>query len=220
MTVSNQPLSARLNAPITIDEAVIRPLDRPFHKEPGLVILRGNLAPDGAIMKISAVPDTLKEFSGPARIFEDEDTAIRELSAGKIQPGDVIVLRMMGPVGGPGTVFACSLMAALVGAGLGDQVAVVTDGELSGLNRGITVGQVMPEAAAGGPLAVVREGETIQIDLGLRRIDLVAADLDERVKQWRPKERQLKPGWLAIYSEVVQPIQSGAVLGCSQTTEE
>ena len=213
ITISNQPLSARLEMPIAIDEAVIRPLDRPFRHEPGLVILRGNLAPDGAIMKISAVPDALKEFSGPARIFEDEDTAIRELSAEKIRPGDVIVLRMMGPVGGPGTVFACSLMAALVGAGLGDQVAVVTDGELSGLNRGITVGQVMPEAAAGGPLAVVREGETIQIDLGARQINLLAADVDERVEKWRPKKRQLKPGWLAIYSEVVQPIQSGAVLG-------
>ncbi len=213
MAVSNQPLSVRLGAPIAIDEAVIRPLDRPFRHEPGLVILRGNLAPDGAIMKISAAPDALKEFSGPARIFEDEDTAIRELSARKIRPGDVIVLRMMGPVGGPGTVFACSLMAALVGAGLGDQVAVVTDGELSGLNRGITVGQVMPEAAAGGPLAVVRDGETIQIDLDARQINLVAADVDDRVKKWRPKKRQLKPGWLAIYSEVVQPIQSGAVLG-------
>jgi len=104
-------------------------------------------------------------------------------------------------------------MAALVGAGLGDQVAVVTDGELSGLNRGITVGQVMPEAAAGGPLAVVREGETIQIDLGARQINVVATDVDERVKKWKPKKRRLKPGWLAIYSQVVQPIQRGAVLG-------
>jgi len=120
---------------------------------------------------------------------------------------------MMGPVGGPGTVFACSFMAALVGAGLGEQVAVVTDGELSGLNRGITVGQVMPEAAAGGPLAIIREGEIIHIDLNARRIDLEADDVDDRVKNWKPAKRNLKPGWLAIYSEVVQPIQSGAVLG-------
>jgi dihydroxy-acid dehydratase len=192
---------------------VIRPLDRPFRREPGLVILRGNLAPDGAIMKISAVPEAMRKFSGPARVFEDEDAAIRELAAGNIRGRDVVVLRMMGPLGGPGTVFACSFMAALVGAGLGEQVAVVTDGELSGLNRGITVGQVMPEAAAGGPLAVVREGETIHIDLNARRIDLQADDIEDRVERWKPAKRKLKPGWLAIYSEVVQPIQRGAVLG-------
>jgi dihydroxy-acid dehydratase len=202
-----------LAEPVTINEAVIRPLDHPFRQEPGLVILRGNLAPDGAIMKTSAIPGALREFEGPARVFEDEDAALRELGQGGILPGDVVVLRMMGPVGGPGTVFACSMMAALVGAGLGDRVAVVTDGELSGLNRGITVGQVMPEAASGGPLAVVREGEMIRIDVPGRRIDLQVNDLEQRVKSWTPRERELRPGWLAIYSEVVQPIQKGAVLG-------
>jgi dihydroxy-acid dehydratase len=213
MTVTGKPLSAVLKEPVKIDEAVIRPLDRPFRKEPGLVILRGNLAPHGAIMKISAAPGAMREFSGPARIFEDEDAAIRELGAGKIRSGDVVVLRMMGPFGGPGTVFACSFMAALVGAGLGDQVAVVTDGELSGLNRGITVGQVMPEAARGGPLAVVREGETIHLNIEARRIDVDAADLEKRVREWKMPERHLKPSWLSIYSEIVQPIENGAVLG-------
>jgi dihydroxy-acid dehydratase len=213
LTVSGRSLKDALNVPININTEVIRALDRPFRNEPGLVILRGNLAPDGAIMKISAVPESMRKFSGPARVFEDEDAAIRELAAGKIRSGDVAVLRMMGPVGGPGTVFACSFMAALVGAGLGEKVAVVTDGELSGLNRGITVGQVMPEAAAGGPLAVIREKEIIHIDLNARRIDLQADDVDDRVKNWKPATRKLKPGWLAIYSEVVQPIQSGAVLG-------
>jgi len=164
-------------------------------------------------MKISAVPGALRAFEGPARVFEDEDDALRELGNGGIHPGDVVVLRMMGPMGGPGTVFACSMMAALVGAGLGDSVAVVTDGELSGLNRGITVGQVMPEAAAGGPLAVVREREMIRIDVSGRRIDVQAEDLEERVREWKPPVRQLSPGWLAIYSEVVQPIAGGAVLG-------
>jgi len=213
MTVAGKPLKEVLSEPIKIDEAVIRPMDKPFRKEPGLVILRGNLAPHGAIMKISAVPGAMRKFSGPARIFEDEDAAIRELGSGKIRAGDVVVLRMMGPFGGPGTVFACSFMAALVGAGLGDQVAVVTDGELSGLNRGITVGQVMPEAARGGPLAVVREGETIRLDIDARRIDVEAADLEKRVREWKLPERQLKPSWLSIYSEIVQPIENGAVLG-------
>jgi dihydroxy-acid dehydratase len=218
ITISGRPLSAVLEEPVTINEAVIRPIDRPFRQEPGLVILRGNLAPDGSIMKISAVPGALREFEGPARVFEDEDAALQELGKGGIHPGDVVVLRMMGPVGGPGTVFACSMMAALVGAGLGDRVAVVTDGELSGLNRGITVGQVMPEAACGGPLAVVREGEIIRIDLERRRIDLRVNDLEERLKTWTPAERELRPGWLAIYSEIVQPIQKGAVLGRRRKT--
>jgi dihydroxy-acid dehydratase len=218
ITVSGRPLGAVLEDPITIDEEVIRPVDRPFRPEPGLVILRGNLAPDGAIMKISAIPDALSEFEGPARVFEDEDVALRELGQGGIHPGDVVVLRMMGPVGGPGTVFACSMMAALVGAGLGDRVAVVTDGELSGLNRGITVGQVMPEAACGGPLAVIREGDTIRIDVHARRIDLKVSDLEERLKNWSPPQRELRPGWLAIYSEIVQPIQKGAVLGRRHAT--
>lgn len=213
ITVSGKTLAAILKAPIKIDEAVIRPMDRPFRPDPGLVILRGNLAPHGAIMKISAVPGAMRKFSGPARIFEDEDLAIRELGAGKIHAGDVVILRMMGPFGGPGTVFACSFMAALVGAGLGDQVAVVTDGELSGLNRGITVGQVMPEAARGGPLAVVREGETVRLDIDARRIDVEAADLEQRVRDWKMPARKLKPSWLSIYSEIVQPIENGAVLG-------
>lgn len=213
LTVSGSGLSSILEQPVATNERVIRPVESPFRKEPGLVILRGNLAPDGAIMKISAVPGALRVFEGPARVFEDEDAALQQLTDGKIRPGDVVVLRMMGPMGGPGTVFACSMMAALVGAGLGDHVAVVTDGELSGLNRGITVGQVMPEAAAGGPLAIVREGEIIRINVPSRRIDLDVNDLEERVRQWRPPVRDLRPGWLSIYSEIVQPIQRGAVLG-------
>ena len=220
VTVNGKTLGAVLEEPVAIDQKIVRPMADPFRKEPGLVILRGNLAPDGAIMKISAVPGALREFEGPARVFEDEDEALRELANGGIHPGDIVVLRMMGPMGGPGTVFACSMMAALVGAGLGDSVAVVTDGELSGLNRGITVGQVMPEAAAGGPLAVVREGEMIRIDVSGRRIDVNAKDLEERVRNWKPPVRQLSPGWLAIYSEVVQPIAGGGVLGKRRTPSQ
>jgi dihydroxy-acid dehydratase len=216
VNVSGKTVGETLEEPIELDESIIRPVIRPFRPEPGLIILRGNLAPDGAIVKLSAVPSDLRRFTGPARIFEDEDKAIAELrGGGRIQPGDVVVLRMMGPVGGPGTVFACSFMAALVGAGLGDSVAVVTDGELSGLNRGITIGQVMPEAAAGGPLAVVAEGESICMDLTERRIDLQVSDAEitRRLSEWKLPERHLKPGWLAIYAQVVQPISQGAVLG-------
>jgi dihydroxy-acid dehydratase len=215
LTVTGRSAAANLAGDIVIDDAVIRPRARPFRREPGLIVLRGNLAPEGAIVKLSAVPEQIAQFSGPARIFEDEDIAIGELANGSIHSQDVVVLRMMGPVGGPGTVFACSFMAALVGAGLAESVAVVTDGELSGLNRGITIGQVMPEAACGGPLAVVRENETISIDLSARTIQLevAAAEIQRRLQNWKSPERVLKPGWLSMYSQLVQPLTKGAVLG-------
>ena len=122
---------------------------------------------------------------------------------------------MMGPTGGPGTVFACSFMAALVGAGFSNDVAVITDGELSGLNRGITVGQVMPEAACGGPLAVVKESDTIRIDLNAKKVDILIpdAELSDRLSKWKKPVRKSRRSWLSIYAEVVQPISKGAILG-------
>lgn len=148
-------------------------------------------------------------------MHNDEDLAMQALANGEIGSGDIVVLRMLGPVGGPGTVFACSFMAALSGAGLADTVAVVTDGELSGLNKGITIGQVMPEAALGGPLAIVEENDRIKIDLNERRIDLVleAALLDQRLANWIPAERKLENNWLKFYAENVMPLEKGAVLG-------
>jgi dihydroxy-acid dehydratase len=218
LTVEGRTLGEALDAGAALDAAVVRPLDHPFTDAPGLVVLRGNLAPDGALVKVAAVPGAISRFSGPARIFEDEDEALRSLGQGGIHPGDVVVLRMMGPVGGPGTVFACSFMAALVGAGLASLVAVVTDGELSGLNRGITVGQVMPEAACGGPLAIVREREIICIDLTARSVDLDVStqEIGERLAAWKAPERRIKPGWLSIYAQTVQPLAKGAVLGARE----
>ena len=214
-TVDFEHLAEALDQPFPLDAQRIRPLDQPARDEPGLMILRGNLAPDGAVVKLSAVPRAARLIEGPARIYEDEDEAIAALGTGDIRKGDVVVLRMMGPLGGPGTVFACSFMAALVGAGLSDAVAVVTDGELSGLNRGITVGQVMPEAASGGPLAVVQDGEPVRIDLVQRRMDLLIddAELKQRVASFQPRQRTLAPGWLSFYAELVQPLSIGAVLG-------
>ena len=215
LTVSGSHLDANLREEQPIDEKVIRPLDNPFRKEPGLAIIRGNIAPAGAIVKLSGIDVTNRIFSGPARVYEDEDLAMQELAKGKISRGDIVVLRMMGPVGGPGTVFACSFMAALSGAGLADSVAVVTDGELSGLNKGITIGQVMPEAARGGPLAIIGEGEIILIDLHRQRIDLLipTEEFDARMKSWKPKERQLENNWLKFYADNVMPIEKGAVFG-------
>lgn len=191
------------------DGDVLHTLDNPIKHEPGLLILRGTLAPDGAIVKVAGVGNARRNFSGPAKVFIGEDEAIEALGAGQLEPGDVIVLRGMGPRGGPGTVFAASFVAALNGAGLGGQVAVVTDGELSGLNHGLVVGQVMPEAADGGPLAGIQEGDTIAIDLDRRVIDAIPLRIGEPVRAGDPESER---GWLGQYAALVGPVQGGAVL--------
>lgn len=215
LTVSGRRLGEVLDATPAPDATVIRPLAQPFRAEPGLIVIRGNLAPDGAIVKLSAVPESVRRFAGAARVFDDENRAIAGLQDGSVRRGDVVVLRMLGPKGGPGTVFAASFMAALVGAGLGEHVAVVTDGELSGLNSGITIGQVMPEAAEGGPLGVVRDGDAVVIDLTQRtiRLDLPDGELERRLAAYVPALAPARPGWLALYRELVQPLSRGAVLG-------
>ena len=214
-TVQNLVLSSILKEELFIDDNIIRTTDNPFRKEPGLTIIRGNIAPSGAIVKLSGIDGSNRIFIGPARVYEEEDIAMQELAKGNIVKGDIVVLRMMGPVGGPGTVFACSFMAALSGAGLADSVAVVTDGELSGLNKGITIGQVMPEAACGGPLAIIEEGDMIVIDLNKRKIDLLITEeaFNERMSNWKPRVRKLENNWLKFYADNVMPIERGAVFG-------
>jgi len=215
LTVSGLTLGAALDARSEPDARVIRPLDDPFRREPGLQIIRGSLAPDGAVVKLSAVPADVRRFEGEAVVFEDEAAAVDVIGTGDIRAGQVVVLRMLGPKGGPGTVFAASFMAALVGAGFGDAVAVVTDGELSGLNSGITIGQVMPEAAEGGPLAAVETGDRIVIDLTAARIDLdLGADLlSRRLAAFDGPPETMEKGWLRQYRSLVQPLSWGAVLG-------
>lgn len=216
-SVSGQALADTLAAPplVITDRAIIATLDAPARPEPGLVLLRGNLAPGGAMVKLSGVPAGVRSFRGPAKTFETEADAIQGLESGAVQAGAVIILRYCGPMGGPGTVFAASFMAALVGAGLGTQVAVVTDGELSGLNSGITVGQIMPEAAEGGPLAAVRDGDMIAIDLSSRTLTLevAEADLQDRIASLPPYDGGYRRGWLDLYGQLVQPLSRGAVLG-------
>lgn len=215
LTASGQCMGALIDETPAPDAACIRPLADPFAREPGLMIIRGSLAPDGALVKLAAVPAAIRRFRGEALVFEDEALAIEGLKTGAVRPGQVIVLRMLGPKGGPGTVFAASFMAALVGAGLGSEVAVVTDGELSGLNSGITIGQVMPEAAEGGPLAAVRDGDAIEIDLTARRIELQvpAEEVARRLEGFVPPEPGGRFGWLHLYGTLVQPLSRGAVLG-------
>ena len=218
LTVTEKTVGENIEKSVIKNTQVIRTLDNPISQRPGVAILRGNIAPDGAIVKLSAIPGELEKFSGPANIYEGEDEAIAALGEGKIHKGDVIVLRNMGPAGGPGTVFACSFVAAINGAGIAEHVAVITDGELSGLNRGIIVGQLMPEAAMGGPLAVVKQGETIQINFNELTInmDVPQEEIDQRLAQWKPKPIELGGGsgtYLSQYAQLVQPIAQGAVLG-------
>jgi dihydroxy-acid dehydratase len=209
LTVSGRTLAELIRDAADADGQVLHSLADPVKHEPGLLILRGSLAPDGSIVKVAGVGAARRRFAGPAKVFDGEDAAIAALGTGGIVPGDVIVLRGMGPRGGPGTVFAASFVAALNGAGLGGQVAVVTDGELSGLNYGLVVGQVMPEAADGGPLAGVQHGDTITIDLDQRLLEANPARHGAPVTSGRPQDER---GWLGQYAALVGPLQKGAVL--------
>lgn len=210
LTVDGRTVAQRAESARPADGDVLHPLDDPVNDEPGLIILRGSLAPDGSIVKVAGVGKaTRRQFQGPAKVFVGEDDAIAALGDGRIQRGDVIVLRGMGPRGGPGTVFAASFVAALNGAGLGGHVAVVTDGELSGLNHGLVVGQVMPEAADGGPLAGLDNGDTVTIDLDARRIDTHPVRDGEPVRATGERPER---GWLGQYAALVGPVQRGAVL--------
>lgn len=218
-TVTGRQLADQLDPDDTATDGVIRTTDDPVTPHGGLDVLRGNLAPAGAVVKVAAVRGP-RTFRGVARLYDDEQAAIDALAREDIRPGHVVVLRGMGPLGGPGTVFAAGFVAALVGAGLAHRVAVVTDGELSGLNSGFVIGQVMPEAAAGGPLAAVREGDTIAIDLDRRRIDLLIDDrpaspdeITARLDAAPPRLEPAPRGWLGIYRRNVHPIETtGATL--------
>jgi dihydroxy-acid dehydratase len=218
LTVAGVRLGEVLEGAEVHDEEVIHPLSAPLSPHPGLCLVRGTLAPGGALVKLAAVPPERMTFVGPAKVFASEADAIAGIGSGLVARGDVIVLRGLGPKGGPGTVFAAGFVAALNGAAMASEVAVVTDGELSGLNRGLTIGQVMPEAAEGGPLAFVQEGDSIRIDLDARTIDLEVSstELARRRVGWEPLEHT-EAGWLGQYAALVQSLTEGAVLGARRS---
>jgi dihydroxy-acid dehydratase len=193
------------------DQDVIRPWDRPLHAEGHLAILRGNLAPEGAVAKIAGV--RTPRHAGPARVFEREEDCLRAILAGVIRPGDVIVIRYEGPKGGPGMREMLAPTAALVGAGLGDSVALLTDGRFSGGTHGLVVGHVAPEAAVGGPLALVHEGDRITLDAGRRLLELEIepAELERRRASWTPPAPRRTRGVLAKYARLVSSASRGAV---------
>lgn len=212
VTVSGQTVGELLKT-VDVDNKVIRPLNDPIAPGPSVVLLRGSLAPEGSIVKLGSRQRDL-QFSGPARVYESQDAAITALAEHEICAGDVVVLRGLGPKGGPGVAFASWFVAALNGAGLGEDVAVVTDGQLSGLNRGVTVGQVAPEAAVGGPIGLLQNGDEISIDIAARRVDVDLTPQEWSRRRSTPAEFEGAPerGYLAVYREVVQPMSLGAVM--------
>ncbi len=195
----------------TPEQPVVRPLDRPIKPMGGLVILRGSLAPDGCVVKIAG--HERKTHRGPARVFEREEDAMAAVTRGAIRPGDVVVIRYEGPIGGPGMREMLGVTAAIVGAGLGEHVALLTDGRFSGATRGLMAGHVAPEAAVGGPIAAVEEGDPIVFDVDARRLDLdvPAAVVRERLARWRPPRPRYTTGVLAKYAALVSSAAEGAV---------
>ena len=194
----------------TAGQEVVRPLAKPLRDEGGLVVLRGNLAPEGSVVKITHHTPT--SHRGPARVFNREEDAFGAVYAGRIKPGDVVVIRYEGPRGGPGMREMLQVTAAIVGEGLGDSVAMVTDGRFSGATRGLMVGHVAPEAAGGGPLAALKDGDVIDIDVDNRRLGVEGIDIAARLKDWSPPEPHYRHGVLARYASLVGSASEGAML--------
>lgn len=214
MTVTGNPLGENLAKVSVLDETVIRSMDNPYHSEGGIAILYGNLAPEGAVVKQSAVAPEMLQRTGRARVFESENDAAAAILQRQIQAGDVVVVRYEGPKGGPGMQEMLTPTAAIVGMGLDKDVALITDGRFSGGTKGAAIGHISPEAAAGGPIALVEEGDQIQIDIPNKRIELLVdeATLNKRREHWRPPQPRVQAGYLARYARLVSSGAQGAIL--------
>ena len=197
---------------------VIRPIDNPYMEHGGIAVLRGNLAPDTGIVKQSAVVPEMMVHEGPARVFDCEEDAIAAIKGGKIVPGDVVVIRYEGPKGGPGMREMLNPTSAIAGMGLGDSVALITDGRFSGASRGASIGHVSPEAAVGGPIALVEEGDIIKIDIpnNSLNVDISDEEMAARKAKWQPREPKIKDGYLLRYAALVTSGNRGAVLDVNQ----
>jgi dihydroxy-acid dehydratase len=184
------------------------------HPEGGIAILKGNLAPDGAVVKQAAVAPAMRQREGIARVFDGEEEAVDAILGGRIQPGDIVVIRYEGPKGGPGMREMLSATSAIVGVGLGEEVALITDGRFSGVTRGAAIGHISPEAAEGGLLALVEEGDTILIDIPNRTLMLQVDEdnLARRRSRWTPPEPRVQTGYLYRYSRLVTSASTGAIL--------
>ncbi|HIW84077.1 MAG TPA: dihydroxy-acid dehydratase [Candidatus Dorea gallistercoris] len=214
MTVTGKTVGENIAGAVNKNPEVIRPIDHPYSETGGLAVLKGNLAPDGSVVKRSAVVSEMLVHEGPARVFDCEEDAIEAIKGGKIKEGDVVVIRYVGPKGGPGMPEMLNPTSAIAGMGLGSSVALITDGRFSGASRGASIGHVSPEAAIGGPIALVEEGDIIRIDIpGLKlELDVPEEDLDRRRKAWKPRQPEVTTGYLARYASMVTSGNRGAIL--------
>lgn len=214
MTVTGRTLAENLKGVAVCRNDVIRSIDEPLSSAGGLTFLKGNLAPGGGLIKVSAVPAAMMHHQGPARIFPDEEAACDALNQGNIAAGDVVVVRNVGPKGDPGMRLLQRFLWLLASKGLQDKIAFITDGRFSGTNKGCAVAHVSPEAADGGPLAVLRDGDLVEIDIPGKKLEVKIAqtELDSRVASWTPAPSKVRKGWLSIYSKMAAPAETGAAL--------
>ena len=213
MTVTGKTVGENIKDCVNKNPEIIRPVDNPYSKTGGIAVLRGNLAPDSCVVKRSAVAPEMLVHEGPARVFDSEDEAIAAIKGGKIVAGDVVVIRYEGPKGGPGMREMLNPTSAIVGMGLGSTVALITDGRFSGASRGASIGHVSPEAAAGGPIGLVEEGDIISIDINANTINMKVSDeeLARRRANWTPKTKEVT-GYLKRYAALVTSADKGAIL--------
>ena len=214
ITATGKTVGENIEGCINKNPEVIRPVENPYSETGGIAVLKGNLAPDSAVVKRSAVVEEMLVHEGPARVFDCEEDAIDAIKNGKIVAGDVVVIRYEGPKGGPGMREMLNPTSAIAGMGLGSSVALITDGRFSGASRGASIGHVSPEAAVGGPIALVEEGDQIRIDIPANKLELAVSDevLAERRKNWQPREPKITTGYLARYANLVTSGNTGAIL--------
>ena len=214
MTVTGKTIAENIKGVVNKNPEVIRPVDNPYSKTGGIAVLKGNLAPDSAVVKRSAVVPEMMVHEGPARVFDCEEDAIAEIKGGKIVAGDVVVIRYEGPKGGPGMREMLNPTSAIAGMGLGSSVALITDGRFSGASRGASIGHVSPEAAVGGPIAFVEEGDIIKINIpeNTLNVDISDEEMEARKAKWQPREPKITSGYLARYASMVTSGNTGAIL--------
>ena len=222
MTVTGKTVGENIKNAKNLNPEVIRPIDNPYMPNGGIAVLKGNLAPDTGIVKRSAVAPEMLKHSGPARVFDCEEDAIAAIEGGKIKDGDVVVIRYEGPKGGPGMREMLNPTSAIIGMGLGSTVALITDGRFSGASRGAAIGHVSPEAAVGGPIALVHEGDIIDIDINNNSLNLRVSDeeLAKRRAEWKPREPKVTTGYLARYAAMVTSGNRGAILDIERYQRE
>ena len=214
MTVTGKTIAENLQGVVNKNPEVIRPVENPYSKTGGIAVLKGNLAPDSAVVKRSAVVPEMMVHEGPARVFDCEEDAIAAIKGGKIVEGDVVVIRYEGPKGGPGMREMLNPTSAIAGMGLGSSVALITDGRFSGASRGASIGHVSPEAAVGGPIAFVEEGDIIKINIpeNTLNVDITDEEMEARKAKWQPREPKITTGYLARYASMVTSGNTGAIL--------